>query len=119
MTTPSAAGNPFYGLADEASATLRDLLAAEGLADELTSVMPPFERAVRAAVATVQSSLPADLALDFALAYLTGRIAREQVRALQTARDLVQTARAHAEHHWQVAIEAERRRIALETEQAI
>lgn len=114
MTTPSAAGNPFHGLAEEASATLRDLLVTEGLADEMTSVMPPFERAVRAAVATVQSGLPTDLALDFALAYLTGRIAREQVRALQIARELVQTARAHAEHHWQVAIAAERRRITLE-----
>lgn len=111
MTTTSAAGNPFHGLTEEASATLRDCLVAEGLADEVTTVLPPFERTVRASIATVQTDLPADLPLDFALAYLTGRIAKEQVRALQHARDLVQTARAHAEHHWQAAIDAERRRV--------
>ncbi len=119
MTTTSAAGNPFHDLAEEANATLRDLLVAEGFADEATTVLPPFERAVRASIATVQTDLPSDLPLDFALAYLTGRIAREQVRALQHARDLVQTARANAENHWQAAIAAERRRVTLETERAI
>ena len=114
MTTTPAARNPFHGLAEEASATLRDCLAAEGLATEAPTVLPPFERAVRAAVTVVEESLLDDLALDFALAYLTGRIAKEQVIALQTARNLVIAAHARAEHHLRAAIEAERRRVALE-----
>lgn len=113
MEPTPVAMNLFEGIAAEASATLRELLAAEGLTGEATSVLPPFERAVRAAVTAVETSLPSDLPRDFALAYLTGRIAKEQVIALQTARDLVNTARTRAEHHWQGAIEAERRRLAL------
>ena len=115
MTTP-AAKNPFEGLAEEASATLRDILVAEGLADEVPAALPPFERAVRAAVAAVMGNAPDDFALDFALAYLTGRIAKEQVIALQNARNLVSAARAHAEQHWRAAIEAERRRLGLEAQ---
>ena len=114
MTTTPAAGKPFHGLAEEASATLRDCLVAEGLATEIPTVLPAFERAVRAAVAVVAGSVPDDLPLDFALAYLTGRIAKEQVIALQTARKLVSAAHARAEHHLRAAIEAERRRVALE-----
>ncbi len=115
MTTTSAAGNPFHGLAEEASATLRECLVAEGLATEAPTVLPPFERAVRAAVAVVAGSVPDDITLDFALAYLTGRIAKEQVIALQTARNLINGARTRAEHHLRAAIEAERRRVALES----
>jgi hypothetical protein len=116
MTTIPADGNPFHGLADEASATLRECLAAEGLIDEAPTVLPPFERAVRASVAAVVGSAPDDdVTLDFALAYLTGRIAKEQVIALQNARNLANAARARAEHHWQAAIAAERRRSALES----
>lgn len=115
MTTTPAAMNPLHGLAEEASATLCECLAAEGLTDEAPTVLPPFERAVRASVAAVVGSAPdVDVTLDFALAYLTGRIAKEQVIALQHARNLANAARARAEHHWRTAIEAERRRLALE-----
>lgn len=104
--------NPYLGLAEQARATLRDLLVEAGLGAEATTVLPPFERAVRAAVAAVETGLPGDLSLEFALAYLTGRIAREQALALQRARRLAATARARAERRWQGAIEAERGRIA-------
>jgi|SRR5512146_1403958 hypothetical protein len=114
MTTSPDTENPFQGLAEEASATLRELLVAEGLADEIPAVIPPFERAVRATLAAVKGIAPDDLTLEFALAYLTGRIAREQVIALQSARNLVISARDRAERHWRAAIEAERRRQALE-----
>ncbi len=107
--------NPYQGLAEEASATLQELLVAEGLAAEVPTVLPPFERTVRAFVAVVESKAQDDLTRDYALAYLTGRIAKEQVIALQNARNLVNTAHARAEHHWQAALEAERRRVALET----
>ena len=114
MTSIPADSNPFHGLAEEASATLREFLAAEGLTDEAPAVLPPFERAVRASVAAVVGSAPADdVTLDLALAYLTGRIAKEQVIALQNARTLADAARARAEHHWRAAIAAERRRLAL------
>lgn len=109
MTT-QAAVNPFQGLAEEASATLRDCLVAEGLGSEAPAVLLPFERAVSAAVAAVEGSQPDDVTRDFALAYLTGRIAKEQVIALQNARNQASAARARAEHHWRAAIEAERRR---------
>lgn len=114
MTTP-VDDNPFYGLAEEAIAILHELLATEGLTDEAPNVLPPFERAVRAAVTAVEAEMPADLPLDFALAYLTGRIAKEQVIALQNARNLANAARTRAEHHWKAAIEAERHRLALES----
>jgi hypothetical protein len=116
MTTTPDAGNPFQGLAEEASATLRELLAAEGLSDEIAAVLPPFERAIRATVAAVMADAPDDVTLEFALAYLTGRIAKEQVTALQSARAQVKAARERAENHWQAAIEAERRRLALEAQ---
>jgi hypothetical protein len=114
MATLPADSDPFDGLTDEANVTLRELLDAEGLGGEAPDVLPAFKRAIRAAVAAVQSGLPADLPLDFALAYLTGRIAREQVIALQNARTLANTARARAEDHWRGAIETERRRLAQE-----
>lgn len=114
MTSTSAAGNPYHGLAEQASATLRDCLVAEGLAYEASTVLPLFERAVRAAVAVVEANATDDFTREFAQAYLTGRIAKEQVIALQNARNLASAARAHAEHHWRAAIEAERRRVALE-----
>lgn len=110
MTTTRAAVNPFLGLAEQASATLRECLVAEGLAVEAPSVLAPFERAVRAAVAVVEADLPDDLPLDFALAYLTGRIAKEQSVALAAARSQASAARALAERRWQAAIEAERLR---------
>lgn len=110
MTSPRAAGNPFLALAEQASATLRDELAAAGLALEASTVLPAFERAVRAAVAVVEAEAPEDVTLEFALAYLTGRIAREQAVALRTARELGATAHAQAERHWRAAIEGERRR---------
>ncbi|HEU0026714.1 MAG TPA: hypothetical protein VFQ25_06320 [Ktedonobacterales bacterium] len=116
MTTTPDAENPFQGLAEEASATLRELLVAEGLADEIPAVLPPFERAIRASVAAVEGGAPDDVTLEFALAYLTGRIAKEQVIALQSARAQVNAARERAEHHWRGAIEAERRRLALEAQ---
>jgi hypothetical protein len=127
MTTTQAAVNPFHGLAEEASAILRDLLVAEGLANEAFSVLPPFERAVHAAVAVVESDISdiSDISdtsgvatLEFALAYLTGRIAKEQVIALQTARNQARAALARAELHWRAAIEAERRRVARESSAA-
>ena len=108
----SASADPFDGLAEEACATLRDVLDAQGLALEAPSALAPFERAVRSAVAAVKSAMPDDLPLDFALAYLTGRIAREQALAIQRARSQVNAVRAAAERHWQAAIEAERRRLA-------
>lgn len=114
MATLPADSDPFDGLTDEANVTLRELLDAEGLGGEAPEVLPAFKRAIRAAVAAVQSGLPADLPLDFALAYLTGRIAREQVIALQNARNLANTARVRAEDHWRAAIESERRRVAPE-----
>ena len=114
MATLPADSNPFEGLADEASVTLRELLDAEGLAREAPAVLPDFNRAVRATVAAVEANPPADLPLDFALAYLTGRIAREQVIALKNARTLATAARMRAEDHWRAAIEAERRRLAME-----
>jgi hypothetical protein len=114
MTTNPDAGNPFQGLAEEASATLRECLVAEGLAAEIPTVMLAFERAVHAAVAAVEGSAPDGLSLDFALAYLTGRIAKEQSIALQSARGQVRAARTRAEQHWRAAIEAERRRVAPE-----
>lgn len=107
----SASMDPFDGLAEEACATLRDYLDAEGLALEAPAALAPFERAVRAAIAAVEATKPDDLPLDFALAYLTGRIAREQALAIQRARSQVNAARAAAEQHWQAAIEAERRRL--------
>jgi hypothetical protein len=55
--------------------------------------------------------MPDDLPLEFALAYLTGRIAREQALAIQRARSQVNTAREVAERRWRAAIEAERRRL--------
>ena len=110
MTSPRASANPFLALAEQASATLRDELAAAGLALEAPTALPAFERAVRAAIAAVESDAPDDVTLDFALAYLTGRIAKEQATALRTARERVNAARAHAERHWRNAIEAERGR---------
>ncbi len=112
MTITSAAANPFHGLAEQASATLRDCLVAEGLAHEAPAVLPAFERAVRAAVAVVEESVPDDLTRDFALAYLTGRIAKEQSVALANARAQASAARTRAEQHWRAAIAAERRRAA-------
>ena len=111
MTSAHTNMNPFDGLAEEACATLRDYLYAEGLALEAAAAMAPFEREVRAAIAAVESAMPADLPLEFALAYLTGRIAREQALAIQRARSQVNAAREVAERRWQAAIEAERRRI--------
>lgn len=116
MTTTPDAENPFQGLAEEASATLREILVAEGLADEIPAALPPFERAIRATMAAVEGGAPDDVTLEFALAYLTGRIAKEQVIALQNARAQVNAARERAEHHWRSAIEAERRRKALEAQ---
>ncbi len=110
MTTGSPATNPLDGLAAEASATLTECLVAEGLASEAPDVLPAFERAVRATIRAVEATLPDDLTLDFALAYLTGRIAKEQVTALKHARALAREARTQAERHWRAAIEAERRR---------
>lgn len=114
MATLPADDDLFSGLTDEASVTLRELLDDAGLGNEAPNVLPAFNRAVRAAVAAVVAGLPADLPVDFALAYLTGRIAREQVIALQNARALANTARDRAEGHWRAAIEAERRRLAQE-----
>lgn len=111
MTSAHSTMDPFDGLAEEACATLRDCLGAEGLALESAAAMAPFERAVRAAIAAVESAMPADLPLEFALAYLTGRIAREQALAIQRARSQVSAAREVAERRWQAAIEAERRRL--------
>lgn len=70
---------------------------------------------VCAAVTTAEPEMPTDRPLALALAYLTGRIAKEQVIALQHARNLVNAAHARAEHHWRAAIAAERRRVALES----
>lgn len=114
MTTNPTTGNPFHGLAEQASATLRDCLATEGLATEAPAVLPQFERAVRAAVAAVADSVPDDLGLEFALAYITGRIAKEQSIALAHARAQAHAARWRAEQHWRAAIAAERRRVTLE-----
>ncbi len=114
MTTTQAAANPFYGLAEQASATLRDLLVAEGLANEAFAVLPPFERAVHATVAVVEADTSSEVTLEFALAYLTGRIAKEQSVALQQARNQARAARERAEEHWRAAIDAERRRLAHE-----
>ena len=115
MTNGPAAMNPFDGLAAEASATLTECLVAEGLANEAPEVLPAFERVVRASIRAVEASPPDGLSLDFALAYLTGRIAKQQVIALQHARALARTARTQAEHHLRAAIEADRqRRLALE-----
>jgi hypothetical protein len=111
MTSAHTNMNPFDGLAEEACATLRDYLCAEGLALEAAAAMAPFEREVRAAIAAVESAMPDDLPLEFALAYLTGRIAREQALAIQRARSQVNTAREVAERRWRAAIEAERRRL--------
>lgn len=114
MTSGPAAMNPFDGLAAEASATLTECLVAEGLANEAPEVLPAFERAVRATIRAVEASPPDGLSLDFALAYLTGRIAKQQVIALHNARALARAARTQAEHHWRAAIETERHRQALE-----
>ncbi|HEX9035992.1 MAG TPA: hypothetical protein VF808_03290 [Ktedonobacterales bacterium] len=117
MTTARAAVDPYQGLVEEACATLRELLEAEGLTLEADALLPPFERAVRATVAVVAGGAPDDLAPDFALAYLTGRIAREQATTIQTAREQARAAVTRAERHWAAAIEAERRRLASETAQ--
>lgn len=118
MTTARASMNPFDGLAEEACATLRDYLVAEGLALEAPAALPSFERSVRATIAAVESTMPTDLPLDFALAYLTGRIAREQALVIERARSQVSAARDAAERHWQAAIESERRRLARATASA-
>jgi hypothetical protein len=110
--------NPFDRLAEEACATLRDYLAAEGLALEASAALPSFERSIRATIAAVESTVPNDLPLDFALAYLTGRIAREQALVIERARSQVSAARDAAERHWQAAIERERRRLARASTQA-
>lgn len=114
MTTARASMNPFDGLAEEACATLRDYLVAEGLALEAPAALPAFERAIRATIAAVESTVPKDLPLEFALAYLTGRIAREQALVIERARSQASAARDAAERHWQAAIERERRRLAHE-----
>lgn len=119
MTSAHSSMDPFDGLAEEACATLRDCLDAEGLTLESAAAMGPFERAVRAAIAAVESAMPADLPLEFALAYLTGRIAREQALALQQARSQVNAAREVAERRWQAAIETERRRLARASTEAL
>jgi hypothetical protein len=102
----------FQSLADEASDTLRQILEIEGLTFEAAALLPQFERAIRATIAAVEGGAPDDLSPDFALAYLTGRIAKEQVAVIQAARDTVRSATLRAEQHWRNAIEAERRRIA-------
>lgn len=112
MTTARASMNPFEGLAEEACATLRDYLVAEGLALEAPAALPSFERSVRATIAAVESAMPTDLTPEFALAYLTGRIAREQALVIERARSQASAAREAAERHWQSAIERERRRLA-------
>jgi len=112
MTTARASMNPFDGLAEEACATLRDYLVAEGLALEAPEALPLFERSVRATIVAVESAMPTDLPLEFALAYLTGRIAREQALVIERARSQASAARDVAERHWQAAIERERRRLA-------
>ena len=112
MTNASSAKDPLNGLVEEACATLREYLDAEGLTLEAAALLPAFERAIRATIAVVAGGAPADLPPDFALAYLTGRIAREQTIAIQTARSQARAAITRAEDHWRAAIEAERARAA-------
>jgi hypothetical protein len=98
-------------IAIEACETLRQILEAEGLTLEAATLLPPFERAVRATIAAVESGAPEDFSPDFALAYLTGRIAKEQVRAIEAARAQVRAAADRAANHWNHAIAAERHRL--------
>jgi ParB-like chromosome segregation protein Spo0J len=112
MTTASSGADPFQGLAEEACATLCEYLDAEGLTLEAAALLPAFDRAIRATIAVVAGGAPDDLPPDFALAYLTGRIAREQTIAIQTARNQARAAITRAEEHWRAAIEAERGRAA-------
>jgi hypothetical protein len=98
-------------IATEACETLRQILEFEGLTLEAATLLPPFERAIRATIAAVESGAPEDFSPDFALAYLTGRIAKEQVRAIEAARAQVRAAAERAANHWNHAIAAEQRRL--------
>jgi hypothetical protein len=98
-------------IATEACETLQRILEIEGLTLEAATLLPPFERTIRATIAAVESGAPEDFSPDYALAYLTGRIAKEQVRAIEAARAQVRAATERAVNHWNHAIAAERRRL--------
>lgn len=110
-TEPTIKRVDLQEIANEACETLRQVLDVEGLTLEAATLLPQFERSIRSTIAAVESGAPEDFSPDFALAYLTGRIAKEQVRAIEAARAQVRAAAERATNHWSHAIEAERRRL--------